>query len=326
VGSDALKGERWFEPLRPACRKACLAARLAYPPDVVLFYVARWCQKETKSAVPDLDSLDETDVHDAAQKIASNLAHDGATVERLLSADRDALAELWRELFASAALRAPAWASDFADEGRQKILEILLTGTRPSEAVAELRSGPEGPGNEYVFVSPFSYWAKTVVKNLVRDKQREIAREYEGPPAPPRRKRRTLDRALLRQALAELPDLLEAIRELPPMQRRVMTASLVRCEVDELVRERLLELAPDLFSEFAESRFSSDRDIADHLGSTPRRVASNRSEARRKLVNGEPLWKLLLDALLPHRSTGPRSAARKGGGRRAAASVSRSEA
>jgi hypothetical protein len=306
--------ERWFDALRPLCRD-----------EVVLFYLARWCQKKMKSAVPALDSLDESDLRDAAQNIARNLAEDGPMVERLLAGDRAALADLWRELLASTAPLAPAQAGEFADEGRQKIIEILLTGTRPSEAIEELRNGPEGPGNEYVFASPFSFWAKRVVKNLVYDKGREISRDHEGPPVPPRRRSRPLDRALLRRAHDALPDLLEAIRELPPAQRATMSASLVRREVDELVRERLLELGPDLFSGLAESRFSSDREIAEHLGSTPRRVASNRSEARRKLVKGEPLWKLLLDALLPHRSTGPRAAARKGRRRRIARSVSRSE-
>src|SRR5439155_6942191 len=134
--------------------------------DVALFYLARWCQKQTKTSEPDLGSFDQSDLRETAGKIARNLAEDGARVERLMAGDVEAFAELRRELLASAAPGAGPRAAEFADEARQKILEVLLIGTHPSHAVEELRAGPEGPTNEYVFVSPFSFWAKRVVKNL----------------------------------------------------------------------------------------------------------------------------------------------------------------
>lgn len=311
-----MSGQRWFDPLRSFCND-----------EVALFYLARWCQKETGIGEPDLGSVDESDLRETAGKIARNLAEDGARVERLLAGDRDAIAELWRELLASAARGGGGGqAGEYADDAQQKILEVLLTGTRPSRAIQELRGGPEGPGNEYVFVSPFSFWARSVVKHLVTDAQRKLARERRGPASRPRAKPRALDSALLKRAHDALPDLLQAIGELPPAQRAAMTASLGRRDVDDTVRKRLHELAPDLFSELGPVRFASDSEIAAHLGSTPRRVASNRSEARRRLVEGEPLWELLLDALLPHRSTRGSGTAGKGEGRRAASPAARSEA
>ena len=48
---------------------------------------------------------------------------------------------------------------------------------------------------------------------------------------------------------------------------------------------------------------SSDNDIAERLGTTVRLVAANRSVARCKLAARDAHWKLLLDVLLPHKST-----------------------
>jgi hypothetical protein len=45
--------------------------------------------------------------------------------------------------------------------------------------------------------------------------------------------------------------------------------------------------------------------MAERLCSTPRRVAANRSLARRKLAERDARWELLLDQLLPHASTRP---------------------
>ena len=59
----------WFEPLAAFCDD-----------DVVLFYLARWCQKQTKSAAPDPGSFDESELRETAGKIARNLAEDGARV------------------------------------------------------------------------------------------------------------------------------------------------------------------------------------------------------------------------------------------------------
>jgi DNA-directed RNA polymerase specialized sigma24 family protein len=321
-----VSGERWFEALGPIAREACLTVRPPYPVDVVLFYLARWCQKESRQDRPDTVSLDRAQLRESAEKIARNLTADGATIERLLAGDRDAITELRRELLASAVRGGGGGQADeYADEARQKVLEVLLTGTRPSRAIEELEHGPEGPGNEYVFVSPFSFWARSVVKNLVTDAQRKLARERQGPPSPPPRKPPALDRELLRRAHHALPDLLAAIRELPPAQRAAMAASLGRHDLDELVRDRLHELAPDLFSELGPRRFSSDDEIAEHLGSTARRVASNRSEARRRLSDSDPLWELLLDSLLPHRSTRGARRARKRKDPRAASSAARLE-
>jgi hypothetical protein len=101
-----------------------------------------------------------------------------------------------------------------------------------------------------------------------------------------------------------------AVRDLPPVQRSVMVLSLSRRDLDETVRRRLHELAPDLFSE-AEGgdQPGSDREIAERLGTEPHLVRANRSVARRKLARRDPAWALLLDLLLPHKTTRPLAAA-----------------
>jgi hypothetical protein len=83
-----------------------------------------------------------------------------------------------------------------------------------------------------------------------------------------------------------------------------MVLSLHRSDLDDVVREHLGLLAPDLFSEAGPAP-ASDDDIATQLGASRHLVAANRSAARRKLVREDPLWGLLLDALLPHRTTRP---------------------
>lgn len=271
--------------------------------DVVLFYLARWCQKRARALEPRVRSFGDTTLRDVAALIAEHVAQDGARVELLLTEESpEAWTEMRKELFASARSRVPeSLARECAEEATQKIAEVLLTGTPPSRAAAQLAAGPEGPGNEYVFDAPFSGWARRIVINLIRDRWREEARrhrlaESRGVPR--------LDTALVDRARAALPALLDAIRELPPKQRSVMVLSLHRRGLDDAVRDRLHELAPDLFSEAGET-VSSDADIAERLGSTARRVTANRSAARRKLAKLDPAWALLLDIMLPHRSTRP---------------------
>jgi hypothetical protein len=291
----------WFEPLEPLCRRACPQSKPGTV-DVVLFYLARWCQKKARTLEPRVGSFEKEALRETAERIARHLAEDGPRVERLLTEDSSQVwTELRRELFASARSRVPeAAAYEHAQEAVQKIAEVLLTGTPPSQAAAQLEAGPDGPGNEYVFDSPFSNWARTVVINLIRDRWREEARRR--PPEASKAPR--LDRELVERARAALPHLLQAIRELPPKQRTVMILSLNRRDLDHAVRKRLHKLAPDLFSE-AGALVSSDTEIAERLGSIPRRVTANRSAARRKLAKRDPAWALLLDILLPHRSTRP---------------------
>jgi hypothetical protein len=293
---------RWLEMLRPLCAEARCAAPAPYSTDVVLFYVARWCQKKARSLEPRVGSFEQKVLRDTAERIARHLADDGARVDRLLTEDSSAhWTTLRRELFASARSRVPeAAAREYAKEASQKIAEVLLTGTSPSQAPARLREGPEGPGNEYVFDAPLSNWARKVVINMIRDDWRRAARQRRAEVSKSLRP----DRELVARARAALPYLLQAIRELPPKQRSVLILSLNRRGLDPAVRTRLHELAPDLFSE-AGPLVTSDTDIAERLGSTRRRVGANRSAARRKLAKRDRAWELLLDIMLPHRSTRP---------------------
>ena len=290
----------WLDALRPLCEEARRAAPAPCSADVVLFYLARWCQKEARALEPGVGDLEQSKLGDAAGRIARHLAQDGGRVERLLAADREAWTELRGDLRESARPRAGAGGDDFAEEALQKIAVVLLTGTAPSQAAERLRSGPEGPSNEYIFDSPFSNWARTVVINLIKDDWRRGARRGRVE----EKKSPRLDRRLVERARAALPGLLQAIRELPHKQRSVMILSLNRHDLEEAVRERLHELAPDLFSD-AGPLVASDKDLAERLDATPRQVAANRSAARRKLARRDPAWAFLLDILLPHRSTRP---------------------
>lgn len=293
----------WISNLRPLCKEACVAANSAYPVDVVLFYLARWCQKATGEAVPQFHTADDDRIREVAGRIVRNVAEDGGRVERLFDGDREAWTELRGVLLTSTRRRGGAEAVTYADEALQKIALVLLTGTPPSRAAEQLRRGPDGPANEYVFQSPFTLWARSVAINLIVDEQRREKRRAQQARADGSAAS-TIERAELAKARDALPGLLEAVRELPPVQRAVMVESLARADLDEEVRERLHELAPDLFSDVGAPP-ESDREIAEHLGTTARLVAANRSAARRKLARRDPLWALLLDALLPHRSTRP---------------------
>ena len=296
----------WFEPLRLLCKQACVAARSPYAPDVVLFYVARWCQKKAKSAEPDLDAFEHLALHEAANRVVRNLANDGVRVTRLVACEAAELSALNRLLVASARPRAEEAAPDYADEALQRIMIVLLTGTPPARAAQELGEGPDGPRNEYLFHAPFEFWARRIVINLVIDELRRAAREREGPVAQPRRHDTPpLDGALLRGSHDALPGMVDAIRSLPAAQRSAMVLSLSRPEVDELVRERFHQLAGDLFPAASDDAPSSAAEIAERLGTSARCVTANRSLARRKLAQQDGRWELLLDALLPHASTRP---------------------
>jgi len=294
----------WFEPLRPVCKKACVEAGSGYPVEVALFYVARWCQKTAGDPTPDLQALGERQVRETAERVVRNLAEDGERVTRLVEGDAEALTDLRRLLLRSLQSRGEPAAADRADEALQKVSEVLLIGTPPAGAPAGLRQGPRGPGNEFVFTSPFLNWARTVAKNVAVDEHRREARARTSRLPAPKRGTPPIDGARLRAARDALPAMVAAIRDLPPVQHAVMVASLCRGDIDEVVRERLHQIAPELFPDPADRSLSSDRDIADHLGTTPKLVTANRSVARRRLSR-DPRWALLLDFLLPHRSTRP---------------------
>lgn len=297
--------EPWFEAVRSACKDARAAAGCPFAVDVVLFYLARWRQKASGEVTPDSDSMAPAEVRDAADRIARNLAADGPLVERLVEGqDAEAWTELRRLLLASARSRVEEQAAEFADEAEQKIALILLTGTPPSRAADELRRGPRGPRNEYVFQSPFSYWARAVLIHMIVDEQRRLARERElAHPRSPQENH--LDQALLEQARLALPGLVAAIRELPPVQHSVMVQSLSRRDLDDAIRTRLRRLAPDMFSLADDELPGSDTDIAERLGTKRHSVAASRSVARRKLARRDPAWALLLDVMLPHKTTKP---------------------
>jgi hypothetical protein len=279
------QGSQWVEALRAVAADACPAtpSTSTISTTVVLFYLARWCQKTTGAAEPALAGFTAAELHETARRIGDNLASDGARVDRLVAGEPSAWDEVGRLLLASARRRrAGDAAPDYAHEAAQKIAVVLLTGTPPARAAAQLDRGPRGPANEYVFTSPFTNWVRTIVIRLVVDDQRRARRERERAEVAPARAGGRVDIAVLRDAATALPGLLRAIRSLPPKQRAVCVLSLCHCDLDPLVHDRLHELAPDLFSETA--LVTSDDDIADRLDTKAHNVAANRSVARRKLA------------------------------------------
>jgi hypothetical protein len=294
----------WYEPLRPLALDACAAATTAYPADVVLFFLARWCQKSSRALVPCIDPEDAGRHREMAMCIAANLDGDGARVERLVASEDTAeWDELLRVLRTTAARRVGGGPADeYAREALQRIAVVLLTGTPPSLAIERLVHDLDGPRNEYVFQSPFLPWARRLAINLIIDDRRARDRST------PKPKSARLDTQRLRDATAALPDLVQAIRLLPTKQRAAVVVTLTRVDLDELLLEHLHSLAPDLFPGEELGIGSSDEELAARLGTTARRLAANRSAARGKLATRDARWELLLDQLMPHASTvGPRS-------------------
>lgn len=289
----------WCEALRPIALDACAGAGAAYEPEVVLFYLARWCQKQAGARMPCLEPEDVGRHREVAMRIATNLEVDGARVERLVASEDTAdWDELLRALRRSAARRVGgAAADDYAREGLQRVAVVLLTGTPPSLAGERLALDLDGPSNEYVFQSPFVPWAQRVTINLIVDDRR--VRDRSAPcPALVR-----VDTRRLTEAAAALPNLLQAIRLLPPKQRAAVVVTLSRRDLDEALLDHLHTLAPDLFPRDQLGIGSSDEELAARIDTTGRRLAANRSVARGKLATQDERWELLLDQLMPHVST-----------------------
>lgn len=291
----------WHESLRPVCEAARARVRAECDVDVVLFYLARSCQKATGEDEPDWRLLDHEQLRDTARQIVRNLTADGPCVQALVAGDVATWGWLDAVLAHSARRRVGAAAArEYVDEACQKIALVLLTGTPPSRAPAALRRQLAGPRNEYVFASPFTPWARLVLIRMVVDDQRQSAAR--GPQArlPARR---PLDGALVREAVHALPDLLDAIGALAPRQRLTMIYSLCRRDVDDDARDHLRDLAPGLFAQVGCTIVGDDAEIAAHMGVDAQAVRANRSVARRRLAQADPRWALLLDVLMPYRSS-----------------------
>jgi hypothetical protein len=307
-----------FEELRRYCA-GVWDQRLKFVNErVALFCLARWCQKQVKALEPDLGKFSDEELACVARNIASNLRRDGERVELLLARDGDEWTKLWRELFESVSHLAPRdVAEDLTGDALLKVIQTLATGTKPSCARCRLdgdvprrpecadcshERGVRGPGNEYVFASPFAAWARTIARNIVFDWYgRELVQDdpasSSGPDEEP-------DATGLRnQLMAVLLSLLEAIRGLPNKQRAAIVASFCRTDIDPEAYERLRSLAPDLFEQFGAGLFESDKDIAARLGTKIHLVRANRSVARRGLCEQDPRWELLLEFFMPHHST-----------------------
>jgi hypothetical protein len=78
------------ELLRPLCAEACAVAASDAPVETVLFYVARWWQKESGATESDVAAFDQDHLADIATRVVCNLDEDGARVDRLVVSDAGA--------------------------------------------------------------------------------------------------------------------------------------------------------------------------------------------------------------------------------------------
>jgi DNA-directed RNA polymerase specialized sigma24 family protein len=325
----------WYRPLYKLATEAFNEHPSPYGVEAVLFYLARRCQKKAQrtglagdAKAPDLGSFDKKKLAEVADAIAANLAADGKWVEVLHAPNQAQIEQLREELWVAAGRYRGGNADDLVDEALQKVVTTIVTGTNPLCSRCMIAAGhlarpgrPEcrgcrrklevdGPANEYVFQAPFQAWARTIVRHLILDEIRrgklrrqgwrwrlfliDEALDARSLYADPRLDR-VLDRVLMR--------LLEAIEQLPPRQRAVMIKSLCRADVDDLIHRRLHRLRPDLFGGGDDHRrFESDGEIGTDLETTASNVASNRSAARKKLVERNNSWREILNVLLPQAS------------------------
>jgi len=200
----------WYEPLREYARKASKKHPSCYGEDAVLFYLARWLQKEAHkrklgplSVQLDLNlrgklgsesvqfkpnSFGKKKLTEVADNIASNLAADGERVEGVFTLNQEEYDKLRNALIVYARRYGVGKADQYADDALLKILPIVLTGTRPSCAGCKIgcrrrelpecagckrELGVDGPSNEYIFFQgPFLAWALAVLRHLIADDAR----------------------------------------------------------------------------------------------------------------------------------------------------------
>jgi len=316
----------WYEPLRSYAKKTS-KEHPSYEEDVVLFYLARRCQKEAhrgETPPPDLSQFEEKKLARVSGEIARNLAADAGQVEEVFSLNQRKYDELKLALLRYATHCAVRNAEQYADEALLKALPLVTAGTRPSCAGCKLgcrrRMRPEcigcklepglrGPSNEYVFQASFLAWMLRIIRNLIADDARRrellLRRRWDLVLADEERCASSsfaID-ARRDEAYAVVKEMLQWVGTLPAMQRSVMALSMCRADVDDVVHDQLHRLAPELLGEvIRHRRFASDREIAGQLGTTPGNIATTRGIARMKAATIDPRWGEILDFILPHRS------------------------
>jgi len=320
----------WYEQLRDYTKETS-KKHPSYEEDVVLFYLARWCQKKAHKSEPDaatpppdLRLFGEKKLTEVAGEITRNLAADAGQVENVFTLDQRKYDALKLALLRYAKHCAVRNAEQYADEALLKALPFVTAGTRPSCAGCKLgcrrRMRPEclgcklvpglrGPSNEYVFQTSFLAWLLAVIRNLIADEARQrelllkrswdLLLDHEARQASPLS---DIDEHR-DEAYDVVEEMLQWVRNLPSMQRSVMVLSMCRADVDDVVHDELHRRAPRLLGGATRHRrFASDRDIAAHLGTTPGNIATNRGIARMKAAKIDPRWGEILDRILPHRS------------------------
>lgn len=167
-----------------------------------------------------------------------------------------------------------------------------------------IRLPPPAPG--FLFVSRLDEWVAFVAARSKVDRDMQVARD---------------ERRIIKDARVALSDLFRAIGALPERQRISLTLAIWRGDQPPAANQVLIDIAETLAEQGAiksrvalfplgpAERLASDRQIAEWLVArdggtmTAQNVAANRSLARKRLVESNPAFGPLLDAMLPYRKS-----------------------
>jgi tetratricopeptide (TPR) repeat protein len=193
------------------------------------------------------------------------------------------------------------------DGAIESVLLSVMAGVTPAEAAADepLRVDQPLPDTPpYLFLSSVDDWIRVLaVRAVVDDKLRRAGSRLDAGSA----------QVIRERGRSIAVRLLEEIATLPRMQREAVVLSVWRSD-RRWLKEMLLDLArsaslaisiKELFPLNVDESLDSDREIAAYITGEEERgganVAANRSVARRKLVEANPMFGPLLSSMLPYR-------------------------
>jgi tetratricopeptide (TPR) repeat protein/CHAT domain-containing protein len=264
------------------------------------FYGASWCQRRAGLLKPKLDLFERSVLEAAVTAVGENLARDSARVERLSGLDPAEWNRTVDMLQASVAVRPGAFSVAIA-----RIARVLLATVPPTRAADHLARGipDEPPG--HLFVSSLDNWLRFELVRAATDAELRLSHPDS-------------DELLRTRGTSLLVAMLEAVAELPDLQRLALSLGMWRQDQPEIVRESLRDLAAMLARQgaiesvatvFPTPPVGSDYDVALYLTRRSSRsigaqnIAANRSAGRQKLLTQNPAFGPLLNILLPYRST-----------------------
>jgi len=263
------------------------------------WYLRTWARLSARDGVP---RLDRGELRGGATFIATHLARDGERLDALIRLDANA----W--LYAITEIRKALGArSSILDTAIESVLLSIMASITPAEAAAKDQPAMDQPLPDtppYLFLSSIDDWIRLLtVRALVDDDVRRSGSSLNADSA----------RVIRERGRSIAVRLVEEIAKLPRLQREAVALSAWRSDRPWL-KEMLLDLArgasldisiKELFPLEIYESLDSDREIAAYITGEAERgganVAANRSVARRKLVEANPMFGPLLSSMLPYR-------------------------